>query len=110
MKKIILVLVLVLLLATMTQAATLQFDPAENADGYLVYYAQGADQKQLDIGDRTNVDLTEFDLSPGVWVFYVTAYNIKGESGASNTAEYKMLGIPSAPTNFRIIIIVIDKE
>ena len=90
MKKLLIILA-IFLMTTLAQAATLQFDPAENADGYLVYYAQGAEQFSNDIGDRTIVDLSEFNLTPGTWVFYVTAYNVVGESGSSNTADYTVL-------------------
>ena len=75
-------------MAVSVSAATLQFDPAKGADGYLVYYAQGAEQYSNDIGDRTSVDLAEFNLTPGTWIFYVTAYNIIGESDKSNAAEW----------------------
>ena len=93
MKKLFLAVLIMLVWSSLAMAATIKWDaPTGVPDGYIVYYAQGADQFSNDVGDRTAVDLAEFNLTPGTWVFYVTAYNIMGESENSNTAEYNMIG------------------
>ena len=98
MKKLILIILMLLVWTSLATAATLKWDASTGEpDGYIVYYAQGTDQFSNDVGDRTTADLVEFNLTPGTWVFHVTAYNAMGESGNSNTAEYQKIGY--APTD-----------
>ena len=44
MKKLFLIIMILILMIGVSSAATLNFGPADNADGYIAYYANGAEQ------------------------------------------------------------------
>ncbi len=92
MRKLIAGLIMVVLMASTSIGATLVFDGAPGATGYIVYYHDGTDQWSKNIGNTTSMDISELGLTPGDYVFCVTAYNTFGESTKSNTAEYTVEG------------------
>jgi|GEM_PF-2350387 len=100
-----------LLLPALGFAATLQWDPCTDATGYNVYYtANDVDYIHYDNGNQvTCVDIDNtLNLPYGVEVtFHVTAYNVAGESGASNEVTYTREVYTPPENNLPPIIIVI---
>lgn len=90
MKKLILITISLLIWAGIAQAKSLSWQPPDTgtSDGYIVYYTDGTDERSNDVGDVLSVDLNIFNLTPGTYEFYVTAYNVMGESDPSNTVDY----------------------
>lgn len=91
MKKLSMCFLIVILVLVMSclHAASLNFEPPTGTVvGYIVYYSDGSNNWSKNVGNRTSIDLVEFNLTPGNYSFYVTAYNTIGEGPKSNTVEY----------------------
>ena len=88
MKVLSLIAGILFLMVGMVQAATLQWDH-DGADGFVVYYTDGANNFNYTVGDVRTCDTNLLNLIPGVeYTFHVTAYNEVAESGPSNTVTY----------------------
>ncbi len=93
MKKLIFVFVFMFISCSIVNAASLQWDApiSGNVEGYIVYYSSPDGDFNKNVGNVVQVDniKNEFNLHPGtLYSFYVTAYNISGESGKSNTINF----------------------
>ena len=91
MKKLLIILS-ILVMAVSVNAANLKWDASTGqVDGYTVYFTDGTDNYVHDAGNLTEVpDIdSTLNLAPAkTYTFYVTAWNLMGESDPSNTAEY----------------------
>ena len=93
-----------LIFATLSSAAdvTLQWNPADRADGYKIYWGQAERSyaAPVDAGSATTYTLEK--VADGTWYFAVTAYNKYGESGYSDeiSAEIKTGQPPTLPGGF----------
>lgn len=87
--KILGLMVGVLLMAGVCQAATFQWDVSTNADGYIMYYTDQTNTYNYNVGNQMTCDMALLNLVPGIeYIFHVTAYNEVGESGPSNEVIY----------------------
>ncbi len=78
--------------------ATLQWDPAENADGYRIYFGTDIDNLNHSINTGTLTTWTVPDLKCGTeYHFQVKAYNEQGESDPTNTVTATTPGCPQLP-------------
>jgi hypothetical protein len=100
MKKLLLFIIIVILaMVGAVGAADLKWNTSTGqVDGYTVYfngfdYNAGLDTEVLDIDDTLNLHPTT------TYTFTVTAWNIMGESGPSNTAEYTTADVYVPPVN-----------
>ena len=130
MKKIMILVAMLFLCATLAIAADLKWDdPGEQWEiisGYVVYYTDGTEQfnKQIFKADVVRADGTvtytnfepQLNLAYGVeYTFYITAFNDAGESEPSNSVTYLREGfvpptdvlpaavsLPQSPVNLGI--------
>ncbi len=83
-------------------AADLKWNVSEGAETYSIYMGS-SESNMIEVQNTTETiyNIDDFNLSPGVYYFAVTASNVNGESGISNIVMYDNQP-PSAPTNLRI--------
>ena len=115
MKKVFALFVMLSFVFVFTvQAASLVWDDPgleqwDTIDGYVVYFTNGTENynKMLDKAELVRVDgkVTYSNIEDNlnihysiVYSFYITAYNVSGESGPSNTVTYTREGFVP-PTN-----------
>lgn len=104
------VMVMVLAVAFMAQAVTLEWDAPTTGGpvvGYKICYyltASPGDVQNVDVGDQTQYDLddTLFPYEDEI-SFYVTAYNAKGEGPMSNIATWTRIMDLPGPCILRIL-------
>lgn len=85
------ILAIVLFFAVSVSAATLKWDASTGADGYNVYFTDGTND--FNYNAENNLEVPDIDTTLNLhrgtnYTFTVTAYNIVGESGHSNSCNY----------------------
>ena len=107
MKKLFLVL-LFMMFTVSAYSANLAWDASTGqVDGYNVYFTDGTESFNADVGNVVLVEDIDntFNLNPGkTYIFTVTAYNIMGESGLSNSASYDTADSYTPPETWNIPI------
>jgi len=67
----------------------LEWDASTGAEGYKVYFTDGATQYQKDVGNVVQYNLDDLNAQPGTeYTYYVTAYNTCGESEPSESVSH----------------------
>lgn len=86
---------------------TLTWDPPTSGpavDGYRVYVGSTSTVKtQRAETVNTTISCADLNLSEGQHYAHVTAYNVAGESGESNTLPFVVTGVPGVPANLRLV-------
>jgi len=99
-----------LLLPALSYSSTLTWDACTNATGYNIYFTDGENNYNYNNSNQTvcpDIDTT-LNLPYGVEVtFHVTAYNLSGESGPSNTVTYTRAAYVPPENSLPPIVIVI---
>lgn len=75
------------------------------ATGYRVYVGSTATNKtQRAQVTTTSVQCSDLNLSAGQQYIHVTAFNVAGESVASNTLPFVLVTVPAAPVGLELVL------
>jgi hypothetical protein len=90
MKKILITILISLFLASAAWAIQFTWDALVSATGYIVYYNDGTNNYNKNVGAEFICDSQDdLQMVPGTnYTVHVTAYNDYGESGPSNSIQY----------------------
>ena len=90
MKRVFFAILVIGFMANIACADTLTWDASDNANGYIVYYTDGTNNYNKNVGNVTECDThSDLQMIPGTeYTIHVTAYNDYGESGPSNSIVY----------------------